>query len=509
MLGEGNLFFLPLFKKGVGGMKKLVNFMVIMIILLLPVAVRAEIIEKEGYELVKEGQFYIDCNKLNPQYSRHLIEYAKTQDKIRLIEIEISAGISPELEYRSGTSSSEVLSVNYPVPPAEAYLRYRKVSAGERYKIESSLINDDRTLNQTMVLKVLIDNRYASRSMKFKIEGIEGEFESFYHTYNLYFSGINYDGKEKVVNYKVYNLDENLDLEDENIWNHIDIIYEDYVLEVRDFKRGRQLWPYWPEHYYYMGLIYAYPKGSDYMSDAIEGYLYIVQETDDFWVGNIFSKEYVKRYRLVGMGTKYDIEKGDFGPLGGKIFTDPPMKDKIRFVFVPDRIDYRRLFFTVDFNKLDEEQRNGFIIDSEDEKYIFPDDRTLEDEDLIDYIDSIDNIVSEEEIYDVSEGDLVKKVMEYINEFFDDVKEKFVDIIDIANAVKNMASASLGSGDDWQGIRLNTNGLNLPISVGEVFIVSPVALNKVRVSLRVLLAGCMYLVTGLFAVRKIKDIFSW
>lgn len=490
-------------------MKKLVNFIVIMFIILLPVTVRAEIIEKEGYELVKEGQFYIDCNKLNPVYSRYLIEYAKTQNKIRLIEIEISAGISPKLEYRSGSSSAEVLRVNYPVSGADAYLMYRKVPAGEFYDIDSSLIDNDRTLKENMVLKVLIDNRTTSRSMKFKIEGIEGEFESFWHSYSLYFSGINYDGKEKVVNYKVYDLDENLDLEDENIWNTIDIIYEDYVISVRDFKRGRQLWPYLPEHYYYMGLIYAYPKESDYMSNPIEGYLYIVQETDDFWVGNIFRKEYVKRYRLVGQGTKYDIEKGDFGPLGGKIFTDPPMKDKIRFVFVPDRIDYRRLYFTVDFNRLDEEQRNGFIIDSDDEKYIFPDDRTLEDEDLIDYIDSIDNIVGEEEIYDVSEGDLVKKVMEYINEFFDEVKEKFVDIIDIANAVKNMASASLGSGDDWQGIRLNTNELNLPISAGEVFIVSPVPVNKVRVSLRVLLAGCMYLVTGLFAVRKIKDIFSW
>lgn len=484
-------------------MKKLINLIVIMIIILLPVAVKAEIIDKEGYELVKEGQFYIN----NYRYQDFRIEYAKTSEKIRLIEIEIPAGISPQMEYQqSGFPVQYFLSVSY---EERKYLQYRKEPGGIYYEIESSLIDKDRLLIENMVLKILIDNRIESRRMKIKIEGIEGEFESFWSTYNLYFCGLVKDGKERVVNYKVYDLDENLDLDDENVWNTTEIIYEDYVISVRDFKRGRQLWPYWPEHYYYMGLIYAYPKGSDYMSDAIEGYLYIVQETDDFWVGNIFRKEYVKRYRLVGQETEYNIEKGDFGPLGGKIFTDPPMKDKIRFVFVPDRIDYRRLYFTVDFNRLDEEQRNGFIIDSDDEKYIFPDDRTLEDEDLIDFIDSIDNIVSEEEIYDVSEGDLVKRVMEYINEFFDDVKDKFVDVIDIANAVKNMASASLGSGEDWQGIRLNTNELNLPISAGEVFIVSPVALNKVRVSLRVLLAGCMYLVTGLFAVRKIKDIFSW
>lgn len=485
-------------------MKKIINLIVIMVIVLLqlPLKVSAEIIEKEGYELVTEGQYYISSNK----YQRCLIENAKTNEKIRLIEIEISAGMAPQLEYHRDIFFEHVLTVSYTDVP---FFRYYKVPGGESFEIESSLISEDRTLNQNMVLKVLIDNRTTSRSMRFKIEGIEGEFESFWYPYSLYISGLVLDGKERVISYKVYDLDENLDLEDENIWNPMDIIYEDYVISVRDFKRGRQLWPYWPEHYYYMGLIYAYPKGSDYMSDAIEGYLYIVQETDDFWVGNIFRKEYVKRYRLVGPGTEYNIEKGDFGLLGGKIFTDPPMKDKIRFVFVPDRIDYRRLYFTVDFNRLDEEKRNGFIIDSSDEKYIFPDERTLEDEDLIDFIDSIDNIVSEEEIYDVSEGDLVKRIIEYINEFFDDVKDKFVDVIDIANAVKNMASASLGSGDDWQGIRLNTNRLNLPINVGEIYIVSPVALNKVRVSLRVLIAGCMYLVTGLFAVRKIKDIFSW
>ena len=83
----------------------------------------------------------------------------------------------------------------------------------------------------------MFDNRTKSRSMKFKIEGIEGEFESFWSTYNLYFCGLVEDGKERIVNYKVYDLDENLDLDDENIWNPIDIIYEDYVISVRDFKR--------------------------------------------------------------------------------------------------------------------------------------------------------------------------------------------------------------------------------------------------------------------------------
>lgn len=483
-------------------MKKIVNFIVIMIILLLPVAVRAEIIEKEGYELIQEGQFYIN----HSQYQDNRIEYAKTSGKIRLIEIEIPAGIRIAMEYQSGSYVQEFLSVSY---GERKYLQYRRVPAGQRIEIESSLIGSDGALNEVMVLKVLLDNRTESRSMKFKIEGIEGEFESFWSTYNLYFCGLVYDGKERVVNYKVYDLDENLDLDDENIWNPREIIYEDYVLEVRDFKRGRQIWPYWPEHYYYTGFIYAYPKGSDYASDAIEGDLYIVQETDDFWVGYVFNREYVKRFRVVGMWAKYDIDKKEFGPLGGKFYTDPPVKDKIRFVFVPDRIDYRRIYFTVDFNKLEETKRNSFVIDSSDEKYIFPDDKNLDDEDLIDYIDGIDNIVSEEEISDLLDNDLVKKVMEYLDEYFNEVKEKFADVIDIADAVKNVASASLGSGEDWQGIRLNTNGLNLPIRAGEVFIVSPLAINKVRVSLRVILAGCMYLVTGLFAVRKIKDIFSW
>ena len=218
MFSGKEIYFLPLYKKGVGGMKKLVNFIVIMVIVILPVAVRAEIIDKEGYELIHEGQFYINHN----QYQSNRIEYAKTSEKIRLIEIEISAGICPLMEYQSGSYAQEFLSVSYTEVP---YFRYRKQAAGQYYEIESSLIDKNRLLTENMVLKILIDNRIGNRRMKFKIEGIEGEFESFWSTYILYFCGLVKDGKERVVNYKVYDLDENLDLEDEGIWDFTEIIY--------------------------------------------------------------------------------------------------------------------------------------------------------------------------------------------------------------------------------------------------------------------------------------------
>lgn len=286
-----------------------------------------------------------------------------------------------------------------------------------------------------------------------------------------------------------------------------EIDYKDYQIEVREIRRGRQLMPYWPEHYYYMAQIHAYEKGSSFDDKPVLGYLHLVgEDAENVWVGNVFQKVYKNIFQLKDDYQNYNYSYGDFDALGGKFYMDYKV-DKLRFVFLPFEKEYKNLFFTVDFKNINEGiwDRSAFIIDSEDEKYLLPDDLDLDDPNLQDLIDVINNIVGQDEIYDPGEDSILSYVMDYIHNWYDDVENKFKDIIDIYYALRNSLSEEF-SVSDWQGIKINLAGIGL--SSKDVYIVDPGPINKIRVQLRVMLAGCMYFITALFVVRKGKDFFS-
>lgn len=283
--------------------------------------------------------------------------------------------------------------------------------------------------------------------------------------------------------------------------------YIDYVIDVREIQRGKDRLPFVPEIYYYMAMIQPHLADSTYMDDPVKGTLYLIDDSDDFFVGEPpwkSSYTYKKEFRVVGPKDDYRINNGDFGIMGGKFYSLPPKRDKLRFAFWPDSEEYRILYFTIDFTLMDEELRNGFTVGSDDEKYQLPDDMSIEDLDQ-DYIDSINNIVGPGEYYNPGDGSIWYVVQEFLVNQFNEIFSKFSDITDIFVALKNVIKGSLVN-DDWDGIKINFAGAGTFLN-GEYMIVNPGPINKVRVQLRVIMSGCIYLVTAIFVVRKAKDIF--
>ncbi len=285
------------------------------------------------------------------------------------------------------------------------------------------------------------------------------------------------------------------------------IDYRDYRLEVREIQRGRQKMPYWPEHYYYMAQIHAYEYGYSYYDKPVTGWLMLVGgDEEKSWVGNVFQKTYKNLFHLKGPEENYLIKNGDFGILGGKFYMNEK-EDLLRFVFIPYENYYKLLHFTIDFKNLNEGvwDRNAFIIDPEDEKYKWPDEWRVDDDDLLENIDASGNVVGEDEIFDPGDESILNFVMDYIDNWLAEVKGKFVDITDIYDALKVSLQKEL-SEDEWAGVKINLAGIGLASK--DVYVVDPGPVNSVRVQLKVIIAGCIYLITGLFVVRKGKDFFS-